>query len=71
MIAEYILTIQQLYFGDKHYCPIEPPHKHFRITKCNPCHYLIADQLTGFLVKVAKTHLANPHFDIRGWYVCK
>jgi hypothetical protein len=71
MMAEYILTIQQPYPGDEHYCPIEPPYKRFGITKCSPRLYLIADRLTGFLVKIAKTHLANPHFDIQGWYARK
>jgi hypothetical protein len=71
MMAKYILTIQQPYPGDERYCSIEPPYEHFNITRCTPSNYLIVDQLTGFLVKLAKTHLANPHFNIQGWYVRK
>ena len=69
MMAEFILTIKQPYPRDERYCPIEPLYKRFEITKCTPSSYLIANQMTGFLIKVAKAHLANPHFDIRGWYV--
>jgi hypothetical protein len=71
MMAEYILMVQQPYPGDERYCPIEPPYKRFSFTRCNPSNYSIADRLTGFRVKVAKTHLANPHFDVPGWYAHK
>jgi hypothetical protein len=71
MMAEYILTIMQPYPGDERYCPIDPPYERFDMYKCTPNNYLIADRLNGFLIKVSKAHLANPHFDIRGWYVRK
>ena len=71
MMAEYILTIQQPYPGDEWYCPIKPLYKCFDISRNTQKHYEIADWLTGFIIKVAKSHLSNPHFDIRGWYVCR
>ena len=43
MMAEYILTIQQLYPRDECYHPVSPPYKHFDIYNCTPSNYLIVD----------------------------
>ena len=68
MMAEYILTIQQPCPRDERYHPVGPSYECFNIYKCSPSNYLIVDRATGFSIKIAKTHLANPHFDIWGWY---
>ena len=70
-MAEYILTIQEPYLGDERYHPIEPPYKHFNISRNTWKHHEIANRLTTFTIKVAKSHLSNPHFDIWGWYACR
>ena len=73
LTAEYLLTVCQLYPGDKlneHFSQFCSPHDRFQVKEYpdEPGSFEIIDQKFSFKTTVPKSRLVNPKFNIGHWY---
>ena len=69
--AEYVLTVNQPYFGDERYedrWQAVSSRRRMNISKGTSQFYYVEDELTEFQVKLHRRFMENPDFNLADWY---